>query len=86
MKKIKQKYVTAIFNKHFESITSYLNLFSSPEVTLMSLGNDTSSSISKKFAFRQSIKAINEKLKIKSEFLFSHVSTETIKRITNEYV
>ena len=49
----------------------------------MSSGNDKINSIIKKFAFHQSIKAIKKKFKIKSEFLFKRVSTETIKRITN---
>ena len=50
----------------------------------MSLGNGTINSIIKMFAFDQSIKAAKKKFKIKSEFLFNHVSTETIKRIIND--
>ena len=50
----------------------------------MSLGNGTINSIIKMFAFDQSIKAGKKKFKIKSEFLFNHVSTETIKRIIND--
>ena len=34
----------------------------------------------------RSIKAMKKKLKIKSEFSFNHVSSETIKRIINECV
>ena len=49
----------------------------------MSSRNDKINSIIKKFAFHQSIKAIKKKFKIKSEFLFKRVSTETIKRIIN---
>ena len=78
--------VTAIFNKHVGSITDYWNLFSWSEDSSMSSGNDTINSISKKFAFHQRKKAIKKKFKIKSDFLFNHVSTETIKRIINEYV
>ena len=52
----------------------------------MSSGSDTINAIIKKFAFHQSIKAIKKKLKIKSEFSFNHVSSETIKRIINECV
>ena len=69
----KLKDVAAIFNKHFGSITDYLNLFSWPEDTSMSSGNDTTNSISKKFAFHRSTKAIKKKFQIKSEFLFHHV-------------
>ena len=63
----KQKYVAAIFNKHFKSITDYLNLFRWPEDTSMSSGNYTINSINKKFAFHQSIKAVKKKIKIKNE-------------------
>ena len=82
----KQKDVAAIFNKNFGSITDYLSPFSWPKDASMSLVNDTINFISKKFAFHQSIKAIKKKFKIKSKFLFNHVSTETIKRIINEYL
>ena len=75
----KQKNVASTFNKHFESITDSLNLFSGPEDTSMPSGNDTINSITKKFAFRRRIKAIKKKFKIKSEFSFNHVFTETIK-------
>ena len=44
---LKQNDVVAVFNKHFGSITDYLNLFSWPEDTSMSSGNDTINSISK---------------------------------------
>ena len=44
---LKQNDVAAVFNKHFGSITDYLNLFSWPEDTSMSSGNDTINSISK---------------------------------------
>ena len=50
----------------------------------MSSGNDTINSIVKKVAFHQSIKSIKIKFKIKGEFLFNHVYTETIKRIIND--
>ena len=50
----------------------------------MSSRNDTINSIVKKFARHPSIKAIKKKFKIKSEFLFNLVSTETIKRIIND--
>ena len=51
----------------------------------MSSGNDTINHMSKKFAFHQSKRAIKKKFKIKSELLFSHVSTVTMKRIINAY-
>ena len=63
----KQKDVAPIFNKHFGSITDSLNLFSWPENTSMSSGNDTINSINKKFAFHRSIKTIKKKFKIKNE-------------------
>ena len=63
----KQKDVAAIFSKHFGSITDSLNLFIWPEVTSMSSGNDTINSISKRFAFQRSMKAIKKKFKIKSK-------------------
>ena len=47
----KQKDVATIFNKHFGSITDSLNLFSWPENTSMSSGNDRINSISKIFSF-----------------------------------
>ena len=50
----------------------------------MSLRNDTINSIIKKFACHLNIKAIKKKFKIKSEFSFNLVSTETIKRIIND--
>ena len=80
----KQKNVASTFKKHFGSITDSLNLFSWPEDTSMSSGNDTINSIIKKFAFQPSIKAIKKKFKIKSEFSFNLVCTETIKRIIND--
>ena len=61
----KQKYAAAIFNEHFGSIIDSLNLFSWPENTSMSLGNDTVNSISKRFAFHRSIKAIKKTFKLK---------------------
>ena len=79
----KQKDVVSIFNKHFGSITDSANLFSWPEDTSMLSENDTINII-KKFARHPSIRAIEKKLKIKSIFLFNHVSTETIKRIIND--
>ena len=79
----KQKDVALTFNKHFGSITDLLNLFSWPEETSMSSGNDKVNSIIKKFVFYPSIKAMKKKIKIKSKFLFNPVSTETIKRTIN---
>ena len=60
----KQKDFASIFNKHFRSIIDLLNLFSWPEDTSMSSGNDTINSIIKKFAFHQSLKATKKKFKI----------------------
>ena len=82
----KQKDIAAIFNNYLGSITDYLSLFSWSGDTSMSSGNDTINPISKTFVFHQSKKAIKKKFKIKSQFLFNHVSTEIIKRIINEYV
>ena len=65
----KQKDVASTFNKHFGSITDSLNLFSWPEDTSMSSRNDTINSIIKN---------------IKSEFSFTFISAETIKRIIND--
>ena len=50
---LKQKDVALTFNKHFGSITDSLNLFSWPEDTAMSSGNDTISSIIKNLPFTQ---------------------------------
>ena len=50
----------------------------------MSSGNDTINFIIRKSAFHPSIKAINRKFKIKSEFSFILVSTETTKRIITD--
>ena len=61
----KQKDVGAIFNKHFESITDSFNLFSWSEDASMTSENDTINSISKRFAFHRSIKAI-KKSKLKA--------------------
>ena len=58
----KQKDVASTFNKHFGSITDLLNLFSWPEDTSMSSGNDTINSIIKKFAFHRKYKSNQEKL------------------------
>ena len=77
----KQKDVASTFNKHFGSITDLLNLFSWPEDTLMSSGNDTIKFIIKKFAFHRIIKAIKKKFKIKSEFSCNHLFIETIKNV-----
>ena len=49
----------------------------------MSSRNDKINSIIEKCAFHQIIKARKKKFKIKSEFLFNRVSTETMKRIIN---
>ena len=70
----KQKDFASTFNKHFGSITDLLNLFSWPEDTSMSSGNDTINSINKKFAFHRKYKSNKEKLS------FNHVSTETTKK------
>ena len=80
----KQKDVASTFNKHLGSITDSLYLFSWPEDTSMSSRNDTINFIIKKFVCHPSIKAIKKKFKIKSEFSFNLVSTETIKRIIND--
>ena len=80
----KQKEVASTFNKHFGSVTDSLNLFSWPKDTSVTSRNDTINSIIKKFAFHPSIKAIKKKFKIKNEFSFNLVSTETIKRIIND--
>ena len=53
---------------------------------LQCLRGKTITSIIKKFAFHQSIKATKKKFETKSEFLFNHVSSETIKRIISECV
>ena len=75
----KKEDVAATFNKHFGSITDSLNLFRWSEDTSVSSRNDTINPIIKKFAFHPSIKAIKKKFKIKSQFSFNLVSTETIK-------
>ena len=80
----KQTDVAWIFNKHFGSTTDSSNLFNWSEDTKMSSWNDTINSIIKRFAFHQSIKAIKKKLKIKSEFSFNHIFTETIKRVIKD--
>ena len=56
----KQKNVATISNKLFGSITDPLDLFSWPEYTSMSSSNDRINSISEKFAFHRSIKAIKK--------------------------
>ena len=55
----------------------------SPKILQCHQGMTLNHQIIKKIAFYQSIKAIR-KFKIKSKFLFHHVSTETIKRIIND--
>ena len=80
----KQKDVPSTFNKHFESITDSLNLFSWPEDTSMSSRNDIIGSIIEKIVFHPSIKAIRKKFEIKSESSFNLVSAETIKRVIND--
>ena len=50
----------------------------------MSSRNDTINSIIKQFAYHQSIKAKKKIFKVKSEFSFNPVSTETTKRIIND--
>ena len=80
----KQKDVASTFNKHLGSITDSLYLFSWPEDTSMSSRNVTINFIIEKFVCHPSIKAIKKKFKIKSEFSFNLVSTETIKRIIND--
>ena len=69
----KKMSVVPTFSKHFGSVRDSLNLFSWPEDLLMSSANDTINCIIKKFAFQGNIKAIKNKMKIKSEFLFNHV-------------
>ena len=54
----KQTDVAAILNKHFGSITDSLNLFSWPENTSMSSGNDTINSISNRSMCKWNIKAL----------------------------
>ena len=49
----------------------------------MASRNDTINSIIKKIVCHSRIKAIKKKFKIKSEFSFNFVSTETIKRVIN---
>ena len=66
------------FIKHFGSITDLLNIFSWPEDTSMSLENDTINSTTKKIAFHRN--TIWNKFKIKSEFSFNHISTDTTKK------
>ena len=60
----KQKDFASIFKKHFRSMIDSLNLFSWPEDTSVSAGNDTINSIIKKIAFHQSLKATKKKFKI----------------------
>ena len=60
----KQNDVASTFNEHVGSITDSLNLFSWPEDTSMSSGNDTINSIIKKFAFHRSIKRTKKKTQI----------------------
>ena len=55
----------------------------SPKILQCHQGMMLNHLIIKKIAFYQSIKAIR-KFKIKSKFLFHHVSTKTIKRIIND--
>ena len=55
----------------------------SPKILQCHQGMTLNHLIIKKIAFYQSIKAIR-KFKIKSKFLFHHVSTKTIKRIIND--
>ena len=50
----------------------------------MTSRNDTIYLIIKKYVFHPSVKAIKKKFKIKNEFSFNLVSTETIKRIIND--
>ena len=71
----KQKDVASTFNKHFGSITDLLNLFSWPEDTSMSSGNDT---INSKIFLSPNIKTIakKKKKKTKNESSFNHVYLE----------
>ena len=82
----KQKDVASTFSKHFVSITDLSNLLGWPRDTSISAGNDKVNSIIKKFAFHQSIKAVKKKFKIKSEFSFIFVSTETIKTFFQQMI
>ena len=76
--------IASTLNKHLGLITDSLNLFSWPEDTSMSTGNDKISFIIKKSAFQPSIKAINKKFKNKCKFLFTLVFKETKKRNMND--
>ena len=80
----KQKDVASTFNKHFESITDLLNLFSWPGHTSVSSRNDTIGSIIEKVVFHPSIKAIKKKFKIKSESSFNLLFAETKKGVIND--
>ena len=67
----KQKDVASTLNTNFGWITYFLNLFSWPEDTSMSSGNDTINSIIKTFASHRSTKTIKKKIKIKNDFFLS---------------
>ena len=70
---LKQKCVTLIFSENFGSTSPKFNAI-----------REWHNSIIKKFVFHQSIKPINKKFKIKSEFSIHHVSKDTIKRIIDD--
>ena len=59
---LKQKDVASNFNKHFESITDSLNLFSWPEDTSMLSGNKAINSIIKKISLSPKYKSNKEKI------------------------
>ena len=59
---LKQKDVASTFNKHFESITDSLNLFSWPEDTSMLSGNKAINSIIKKISLSPKYKSNKEKI------------------------
>ena len=69
---LKQQDVASTFIEHVGSITDSLSLFSWPEDTSVSLGNDAINFIIKKLPFDQSIKTIEKikrKSKLKANFL-----------------
>ena len=76
--------IASTLNQHFGSIIDSLNLFSWPEDTSMSTGNDKINFIIKKSAFQPSIKAINKTFKSKCKFLFTLVFKENKKRNMND--
>ena len=80
----KQKDAASTCSKRFGSITDSLSHFSSPEDTPISTGNDKVNSIIKKVSLSLKYERDKKKFKLKGEFSFSLVSTETITRIIND--